>query len=106
VGAGGALVPPRLARRARGTFGVAVAAFLEELRGVASAAGLRDHYRARDIALARANAEQCGLDREDGLAVRRSEDSAYGLRWLELAHGLPIQLDRSLIPQLPPGLLI
>lgn len=47
------------------------------------------------------------LDRGEASAVdlRRVEDAAYGLRWLELVHRLAFRLDRSLVPQLPLRLL-
>ena len=45
-------------------------------------------------------AEQ-GLGPEPRADVRRLEDAAHGLRWLELAHGLRFDLRRSLVPQLP-----
>ena len=45
-------------------------------------------------------AEQ-GLGQEHRAEVRRLEDAAHGLRWLELAHGLRFDLRRSLVPQLP-----
>ncbi|MHB1134967.1 MAG: hypothetical protein ACYC4L_21565 [Chloroflexota bacterium] len=32
-------------------------------------------------------------------------DAAFGLRWLELAHGIHLDLNRSLVRQLPPELL-
>ena len=47
-------------------------------------------------------AEQ-GLGPESRADVRRLEDAAYGLRWLELAHGRRFDLRRSLVPQLPLG---
>jgi hypothetical protein len=37
--------------------------------------------------------------------LRRLEDAAYGLRWVEVAHGLRFDLDRSLVPQLPLSVL-
>jgi transcriptional regulator with XRE-family HTH domain len=92
-------------RRARDTFGLAVAALLEELRGVATVEALREHYRAQDDDRARAEAERCGLEGEDGMAVRRIADCAHGLRWLELADGLVVNLGRSLIHQLSLALL-
>jgi transcriptional regulator with XRE-family HTH domain len=92
-------------QRPRATVGVAVAAILVELRGIAPAEALRGHYRAHDGERARAEAERCGLDREDGLAIRRIEEIAHGLRWLELADGLAFSLGRSLVRQLPLALL-
>ena len=37
--------------------------------------------------------------------VRRIEDAAYGLRWLEVPQGSRCGLRRSLVPQLPLALL-
>jgi hypothetical protein len=35
----------------------------------------------------------------NGADARRIEHAAHGLRWLELAHGLRLDLGRSLVPQ-------
>jgi transcriptional regulator with XRE-family HTH domain len=88
-------------RRAREAVGVAVATILAELRGIATAEELLGRYRAHDGDWARGVAERCDLDRDGGAAIRRIEDAAHGLRWLELAHGLAFRLERSLAPQLP-----
>jgi hypothetical protein len=106
VGPGGALVPARLARaaatrddrRAGGTI-------LGELRGVESAGALRQHYCERDGDWARAAGGRCGLSDQPQADVRRVEDAAYGLRWLELARRLRLNPARSLVPQLPLTLL-
>jgi hypothetical protein len=45
------------------------------------------------------------LGQEHHTEVRRIEDGAYGLRWLELVHGLTFELSRSVVPQLPLRLL-
>lgn len=92
-------------RRPRQTAGVAIATILDELRCVESAEALRRHYRERDGDWARAVVGQCGLEDEQRADVRRVENSAYGLRWLELMRGLRLDLRRSLVPQLPPTLL-
>ena len=92
-------------RRLRETGGTVVTAILNELRAAESTEGLRRSYvehdgdRARGVAAARRISEA-----EPGW-VRRIEDAAYGLRWLELAHGVRLDPRRPLAAQLPPGLL-
>ena len=93
------------ARSARETVGVVLATILEGLRVVASAGTLRESYCARDGDWVRAMAEQCGLDVPRQPDLRRLEDAAYGLRWLELTHGLRLDPRRSLAPQAPSRLL-
>jgi hypothetical protein len=39
------------------------------------------------------------------VTLRRMEDAAYGLRWLETAHGWRCDLNASLVAQLPLGWL-
>jgi len=92
-------------RRPRETDGAMVAAVLGELRGLATAAALLGHYRGRDGAWVRAILALPDRGEEPPADLRRVEDAAYGLRWLELAHGLTLRLERSLVPQLPAGVL-
>lgn len=92
-------------RRQRETAGVAVAAVLAHLQDVASAAALRQRYCAQDGEWVRGVAVRCGLDEERPGALRQIEDAAYGLRWLEIEHERQFDLRKSLVPQLPLGLL-
>ena len=41
------------------------------------------------------------LREEHGVALRRIENAAYGLRWLEIAHEWRCDLDASLVGQFP-----
>jgi transcriptional regulator with XRE-family HTH domain len=91
-------------RRPRETTGALVAAVLGELRGLVAVAGLLGHYRDRDGDWVRAVLDPLDPGAESSADLRQVEDAAYGLRWLELAHGLRLRLDRSLVPQLSPEL--
>ena len=91
---GRALVPSRLAR----------AAAARDDRGVVSAGALHQDYCERDWNWVRAIVARHGLG-EQPSDLRRVEDAAYGLRWLELARGLRLDPARSLVPQLPSALL-
>ena len=66
--------------------------------------GLRRRYVERDAEWAHAIADQRGLGEQCRPDVRRIEDAAYGLRWLEVTRGSRFELGRSLVPQLPLGL--
>lgn len=46
-----------------------------------------------------------GFGESHQVDLRRVEDAAFGLRWLELTHGLRFDLCRSLVSQLPLRLL-
>lgn len=76
-----------------------VAAILDGLRAVDSPDALRNHYCERDGDWARGVAARRGLGEEDRADVRRIEDAAYGLRWLELAMGRRLDPRHSLVPQ-------
>src|SRR5262245_42328575 len=58
-------------------------------------AALRGHYGERDSDWARGVVARDGLRDVPGAGLRRAEDAAYGLRWLELADGLTLALERS-----------
>ena len=88
-------------RAPRRTVGAAVAAALDDARTMDSPGALRRRYRQRDGGWAHDVAARDGLGAESGAEVRRLEDAGYGLRWLELAHGLRFDLRRSLVAQLP-----
>jgi hypothetical protein len=45
------------------------------------------------------------LREEHGVALRRIENAAYGLRWLEIAHEWRCELNASLARQVPLGWL-
>jgi transcriptional regulator with XRE-family HTH domain len=92
-------------RRARETWGRGIAALLEQLGSVEVPEALRDRYREHDGNWVHGVATRCGLSEEHGVALRRMEDAAYGLRWLELAHRRRFDIDASLAGQLPLGWL-
>lgn len=75
------------------------------LRAYDSLDDLRQRSCARDGEWAHGVAARRGLGEEHRADVRRIEDAAYGLRWLELAHRLRLDLSRSLVLQLPLTLL-
>ena len=82
-----------------------MAAVLDDLHAVDSRDALRQRYCQRDAEWARGVAAQWGLSEQHQAALRRIEDAAYSLRWVEFAHELRLDLRRSLVPQLPLGLL-
>jgi hypothetical protein len=92
-------------RAARTALGPAIAAGLEALRGVHRPDELRARY------LAAAGAWGCCLPLDahptpaGPVDVRRAEDAAFGLRWLELAADIRVDACRSLVPQLHQRLL-
>jgi transcriptional regulator with XRE-family HTH domain len=88
-------------RRARETAGSVIAAVLEQLRSEESLGALRDRYREHDGNWVHGVATRCGRGEAQGVALRRIEDAAYGLRWLELAHEWRCDLNASLVGQLP-----
>ena len=92
-------------RRLRETAGTVVTAILNELRTAESTEGLRRSYVERDGDWARGVAAAQPISDPATGWVRRIEDAAYGLRWLELAQGVRLDPRRSLAAQLPPGLL-
>jgi transcriptional regulator with XRE-family HTH domain len=92
-------------RPQRETVGVVVAAILDDLRTLASRASLRRSYWEHDGAWVRAVSERCGLAEELWSDLRRLEDAAYGLRWLELAMGQRLDLRHSLASQVPLSLI-
>jgi transcriptional regulator with XRE-family HTH domain len=88
-------------RRARETEGRVITAVLEQLRSEESLGALRDRYREHDGNWALGVATRCGWSEAHGMALRRIEDAAYGLRWLELAHEWRCDLNASLVGQVP-----
>jgi transcriptional regulator with XRE-family HTH domain len=92
-------------RRARETWGSVIAAVLGHLRAEESPEALRDRYRAHDGNWVHGVATRCGRSEMHGVALRRIEDAAYGLRWLEIAQGWRCDLNASLVGQLPLGWL-
>lgn len=92
-------------RPPRETVGVVVGAILGELRALESPGSLRRRYCAHDGDWVCQVAHDCGLGDEHRTNLRRIEDAAYGLRWLEIVHGLRFDLGSSLVRQLPLGLL-
>jgi transcriptional regulator with XRE-family HTH domain len=89
-------------RRQRATSGRLVAATLVRLRTAATAEALRDAYLGDDGDAMYRAAAAIGLPGGYGATLRRAADAAYGLRWLELAHGIHVDLDRALVPKLTP----
>jgi transcriptional regulator with XRE-family HTH domain len=92
-------------RRQRETVGAAVAAVLTYLRDVASPEALRQRYCGHDGEWVRGVAAGSELDEVQPLDLRRTEDAAYGLRWLEIEHDRQFDLRKSLVLQLSLGLL-
>jgi transcriptional regulator with XRE-family HTH domain len=92
-------------RGAREAWGSVIAAVLEHLRAEESPEALRDRYREHDGTWVHVATTRCRLSEEHGANLRRIEDAAYGLRWLELAHGWRCDLNASLVGQLPLGWL-
>lgn len=92
-------------RPPRQTVGAVIAVALRDLRGVERVERLCRRYCEDDSSWIRGLAAKvlAGLGRQVNL--RRVEDAAYGLRWLELAHGLRFDLGHSLVRQLPLALL-
>ena len=88
-------------RRPRETWGRVIAAVVDHLRSEESPGALRDRYREYDGDWAYGVATRCGRSEAHGVALRRIEDAAYGLRWLEIAHGWRCDLNASLVGQLP-----
>ena len=88
-------------RRARETWGSVIAAVLDHVRAEESPEALRDRYREHGGNWVHGVAAQCGLSQEHGANLRRMEDAAYGLRWLEIAHGWRCDLNASLVGQFP-----
>jgi transcriptional regulator with XRE-family HTH domain len=98
----------RRASRERGQrvkLGAVVAAIVDDLRAVGSPEGLRLRYIERDGEWAHALADKRGLGDASRAVLRRVEDAAYGLRWLEVTRVPCFDLSRSLVPQLPLALL-
>jgi len=90
-------------RRLRETAGSAAAAILDELREVESREALRRTYTQRDGDWARGVAAAHGLGTGDPGRMRRPEDAAHALRWLEIAHAVRFDLRRSLVSQVSCG---
>ena len=93
-------------RRLRETAGTVVTAILEELRAMEATEDLRRSYVESDGDWARGVAAAQRISAPEPGWVRRIEDAAYGLRWVELTHGVRLDPRGSLAAQLPPGLLI
>jgi hypothetical protein len=95
-------------RAPRESAGAVVAAILEDLRAVGAVDALRRRYGERDGAWAHAVADRQGVGEQGRPDIRRIEDAACGLRWLEITRGSRLDLGRSgrsLVPQLPLTLL-
>jgi transcriptional regulator with XRE-family HTH domain len=91
-------------RRHRQTVGVILAAMLDGLAAVGSPEALGWHYVERDGEWAHGMTDRSGYGQQCHTEVRRIEDAAYGMRWLELARELRLDLSWSLVPQLPRSL--
>lgn len=94
-------------RSPRQTIGAVIAVALEELRAVEQMDGLCRRYCEDDGngIWIRSLAARMTASLERQVSLRRVEDAAFGLRWLELAHGLRFDLGHSLVRQLPLALL-
>jgi transcriptional regulator with XRE-family HTH domain len=88
-------------RAPRERSGAVVAAVLDDLRTLGSPEALHRRYVEQDGEWAHALADQRGLGDASGADLRRIDDAAYGLRWLEVTRGIHVDLRRSLVPQLP-----
>ena len=67
--------------------------------------GLREHYGQNDGGWVRTLVAEHGADLGERGSLGRVEEVACGLRWLEVADGVVIDLARSLRCQLPRALL-
>jgi transcriptional regulator with XRE-family HTH domain len=92
-------------RPPRETLGPVLRVLLDELRALESTEALRRHYVHTEGDWARGVVAARGLVRELAGGLRRIEDAAYGLRWLEIGHGRRYDVARSLVRQLPANLL-
>lgn len=82
-----------------------MAAILEGLHAAPSKRALRQRYWEQDGDWARGVAARRSQSEEYQADLRRVEDPAFELRWLELTHGRRFDLRRSLVPQLPLAVL-
>ncbi len=82
-----------------------MAAIFDKLRALGTPEALRRRYVERDGEWVHTITDQRGLGDPCRADLRRIEDAAYGLRWLEVTHGVRLDLRRSLVPQLLRGLL-
>ena len=82
-----------------------MAAIFDGLRALGTPEALRQRYIERDGEWAHALADERGRGDACRADLRRIEDAAYGLRWLEVTQGPRFDLRRSLVPQLPLRLL-
>ncbi|HEX2186982.1 MAG TPA: hypothetical protein VHN78_15915, partial [Chloroflexota bacterium] len=82
-----------------------VSAVLEHLRTVDSLDGLRQQYCEDDGCWVQTVAAQLLPHVGELGDLRRAEDVAYSLRWLEIRHGLRLDLGHSLVRQVPLALL-
>lgn len=92
-------------RSPRQTVGAVIAVALEELHAVEQLGGLRRRYCEDHSSWIRGVVEKVYSGSELQVNLRRLEDAAYGVRWLELAYGLRFDLGRSLVGQVPLALL-
>jgi transcriptional regulator with XRE-family HTH domain len=83
---------------ARATWGVPIRRMRDSLLRAEDAAGLRLAY-VETGPIGSAGAALTGTDA--GRSERRVEDAAFGLRWLEIAHGWRFDLTKSLARDLP-----
>jgi transcriptional regulator with XRE-family HTH domain len=86
-------------RRHRESEGRVIAAIVARLRDVGDGETLRQRYIQSGQ-----NWDECTLGRPSADSYRqsgryRAEDTAYGLRWLEISKGTILDLGRSLVPQ-------
>ncbi|MBI4495222.1 MAG: helix-turn-helix domain-containing protein [Chloroflexi bacterium] len=92
-------------RASRETVGSMVAVILDNLRQVDSSGVLRERYCEDDGSGARELVVRLVPNVLRQSDLWRVEDAAFGLRWVELAHGIQLDLNRSLARQLPLELL-
>jgi hypothetical protein len=92
-------------RPPRERFGRVIKVVLDELRAVDSLVALRRHYAERDGDWTDSVVAAAGLRPGDGGSLRRIEDAAYGMRWLEISHAVRVDPARSLVAQIPARVL-
>jgi DNA-binding transcriptional regulator YiaG len=83
--------------RNRRTVGEVILMTMEETRGLTTTDELRRHYRERN----RGWSANAATPMPAGATVRRAEDAACGLRWIEIVGGKTLDPRRSLVSVVP-----
>ena len=85
--------------------GVAIAARLARLRDIDTIENLRRRYADCDEEWAASTLGRASADSYRQSGRYRAEDTAHGLRWLEIAVAMILDLRRSLVPQISSAVL-